>query len=156
MKYRLLTKEQLQELHEEFSKFLATQQIDSKEWKTIKKEKPSMADEELAVFSDVVWEDVLTKTSFLVHISENHMNLFKCDATTIFRIYIKLNDSSKSFLNNDDFNWFINNPLDNSIEYFKASKKYDLERNLELFKLIELGSVISKGELYTSISQLID
>ena len=84
------------------------------------------------------------------------MNLFKCDATTIFRIYIKLNDSSKSFLNNDDFNWFINNPLDNSIEYFKASKKYDLERNLELFKLIELGSVISKGELYTSISQLID
>ena len=156
MKYRLLTKEQLQELHEEFSKFLATQQIDSKEWKTIKKEKPSMADEELAVFSDVVWEDVLTKTSFLEHISENHMNLFKCDATKIFRIYIKLNDSSKSFLNNDDFNWFINNPLDNSIEYFKASKKYDLERNLELFKLIELGSVISKGELYTSISQLID
>ncbi|SFS34743.1 DUF6495 family protein [Lutibacter maritimus] len=156
MKYRLLTKEQLQELHEEFSKFLATQQIDSEEWKTIKKEKPSMADEELAVFSDVVWEDVLTKTSFLEHISENHMNLFKCDATKIFRIYIKLNDSSKSFLNNDDFNWFINNPLDNSIEYFKASKKYDLERNLELFKLIELGSVISKGELYTSISQLID
>ena len=39
MKYRQLTKEQFFELHEEFSKFLAAQQIDVKEWEAIKKEK---------------------------------------------------------------------------------------------------------------------
>jgi hypothetical protein len=155
MKYRQLTKEQLSELHLDFSKFLATQQIDAKEWNLIKNEKPEMAEEELNIFSDVVWEDVLNKTEFLEHISENHINLFKTNSTEIIRIYIKLNDSKKSFLNSEDFKWFVQNPLNDKIEYFNAVKKYDNNRNTELFKLIEMGSVISKGELYTSISQLI-
>ena len=94
MKYRQLTTEQFSELHEEFSKFLATQQIDAKEWNTIKKEKPKMAEEELNIFSDVVWEDVLTKSEYLEHISANDINLFKCSSKEIIRIYIKLNDTS--------------------------------------------------------------
>ncbi len=59
MKYRQLTKEQFLELHKEFASFLAAQQIDSKEWNKIKKEKPLIAEEKLNVFSDVVWEDGL-------------------------------------------------------------------------------------------------
>lgn len=155
MKYRQLTKEQFLELHEDFSKFLATQQIDAKEWNKIKKENPSMAEEELNIFSDVVWENVLTKAKYLEHISENDINLFKCTSKEIIRIYIKLNDKSKSFLKANDFNWFLKNPLDATVEYFRASKKYTKNRNLEVFKLIEMGSQISKGELFTSISQLI-
>ncbi len=155
MKYRQLTKEQLLELPKEFSKFLATQQIDAKEWESIKKEKPTMAEEELNIFSDVVWEDVLSKTEYLEHISENDINLFKCTSKEIIRIYIKLNDKSRSFLNSEDFKWFINNPISDSIDYFKAAKKYTKERNSEIFQLIEMGSVISKGELFKSISQLI-
>ncbi|REE81703.1 hypothetical protein BX611_1239 [Lutibacter oceani] len=155
MKYRQLTKEQLLELPKEFSAFLATQQIDAKEWESIKKEKPTMAEEELNIFSDVVWEDVLSKTEYLEHISENDINLFKCTSKEIIRIYIKLNDKSRSFLNYEDFKWFINNPISNSIDYFKAAKKYTKERNSEIFQLIEMGSVISKGELFKSISQLI-
>ena len=77
MKYRQLTKEQLSELNKEFAEFLASQQIDVKEWKVIKKEKPLMADEELNIFSDVVWEDVLTKTKYLEHISKNDINLLQ-------------------------------------------------------------------------------
>ncbi len=155
MKYRQLTKEQLLELHEEFAKFLATQQIDVKEWKTIKVEKPEVADEELNIFSDLVWEDVLSKTKYLEHISKNDINLFKCSSKEIIRIYIKLNDTTKSFLDTNDFNWFLKNPVNGSIDYFKASKKYAEERNLEIFKLIEMGSVISKGDLFKATSQLI-
>ena len=155
MKYRQLTKEQFSELHNEFAKFLATQQIDVKEWDTIKKEKPLVAEEELNVFSDVVWEDVLTKTEYLEHISENDINLFKCNSKEIIRIYIKLTDSSKSFLRTSDFEWFLKNPLADSIEYFKAAKKYTADRNLEIFKLIEMGSQISKGELFSTIAKLI-
>jgi len=155
MRYRQLTKEQFSELHQEFAEFLATQQIDVKEWETIKKEKPAMAEEELNIFSDVVWEDVLTKTKYLEHISKNDINLFKCSSKEIIRIYIKLNDASKSFLDKNDFDWFLKNPVHKSIDYFKASKKYTNERNIELFKLIEMGSVISKGDLFKAISQLI-
>ena len=114
-----------------------------------------MAEEELNIFSDVVWEDVLTKSEYLEHISANDINLFKCSSKEIIRIYIKLNDTSKSFLNASDFDWFLNNPLDDAIEYFKAVKKYSKERNQEIFQLIEMGSQLSKGELFKILSQLI-
>ena len=107
MKYRQLTKEQFDALSDEFAKFLATQQIDVKEWEIIKKEKPQMAAEELNIFSDVVWEDVLTKTEYLDHISERHINVFRCTSSEFVRIFIKLNDTSKSFLNKEDYNWFL-------------------------------------------------
>jgi len=155
MKYRQLTKEQFFELHKEFSKFLATQQIDVNEWETIKLKKPKVAEEELNIFSDLVWEGVLTKVDYLEHISAQHINLFKCNSKEIIRIYIKLNNEHKSFLNAEDFNWFQKNPLDDSIEYFKAAKKYSKERSVELFDLIEKGSEISKGELFNAISLLI-
>ena len=58
MKYRQLTKEQFESLHEEFARFLASQSIDVKEWNQIKEEKPHVAEEEMNVFSDVVWDDV--------------------------------------------------------------------------------------------------
>lgn len=155
MKYRQLTKEQFSALHKEFALFLASQQIDAKEWEKIIKEKPLIAEEEMGIFSDVVWEDVLSKTEYLEHISENHINLFKCESDVIVRIFIKLNNTQKSFLNAADYQWFMKNPLDKQFEYFKAEKKYAKDRNQELFELIEMGSQISKGELFTAINQLI-
>ena len=77
MKYRQLTKEQFENLHEEFARFLASQSIDAKEWNQIKEENPKVADDEMNVFSDVVWDDVLRSTSYLEHFSETSVNLFK-------------------------------------------------------------------------------
>ncbi len=156
MKYRQLTKEQFLALNDKFAEFLATQQIDVKEWDIIKNNKPSMAEEELNLFSDIVWEDVLNKTEYLEHRSESHINLFKCNSKELIRIYIKLNDPSKSFLNSGDYKWFLENSLHESIDYFKAVKKYSKERNQELFELIEMGSNISKGVLFNAIKELID
>ncbi len=155
MKYRRLSKEQFLELHEEFARFLATQQITVKEWDTIKNDHPAMAEDELNIFSDIVWEDVLSKTNYLEHISKNHLNLFKCDSQKISRIFIQLQDDQKNFLNEKDFNWFLENPLHESLEYFTASKKYQKERNAELFELIEKGSQITKGALFKSLSEII-
>ncbi|MCD6543937.1 MAG: hypothetical protein J7K34_05465, partial [Flavobacteriaceae bacterium] len=83
MKYTQLTKEQFEELHKEFAKFLATQKIDISEWKKIKINKPEIADEELNLFSDLVWERVLNNTKYLEHFSKDSLNLFKCDDTNI-------------------------------------------------------------------------
>ena len=72
----------------------------------------------------------------LEHISEHHINLFKCNENEISRLYIQLKDTSKSFLNTENFDWFINNPLNEVFEYFRATKSYNSERNIEIFKLI--------------------
>ncbi|MEP0676046.1 MAG: DUF6495 family protein, partial [Nonlabens ulvanivorans] len=68
MKYRRLTKEQLEELHPEFINFLATQTITAGEWDEIKNNKTEVAEQELDVFSDLVWE--------MRQIDEFHMEEF--------------------------------------------------------------------------------
>ena len=155
MKYRQLTKEQFEELHLEFATFLAAQQIDVKEWDEIKVTKPKVAEEEMNVFSDVVWDKVLGKANYLEHFSENSINLFRCDAELINRIVVKVNKEGINLLNPEDYNWFFDNSNDKSIEYFKGQKPYSKERNLEIFELIEKGSVVSDGKLYEAVFKLI-
>ncbi|CAM1333328.1 DUF6495 family protein [Tenacibaculum aestuariivivum] len=153
MKYRQLTKEQFEELHEEFARFLASQSIDAKEWKELKENKPQVAEDEMNVFSDVVWDDVLTKTKYLEHFSPQMVNLFKCDKNEIHRIVITI-DKKINLLEQEGFEWLMKNPNDKNIAFFTGTKKYDKERNDEVFNLIEKGSTISKGEIYTYFKQL--
>lgn len=155
MKYRQLTKEQFESLHEDFARFLATQSIDVIEWNQIKKEKPKVAEEEINIFSDVVWDDVLTKTNYIEHFSKTSLNLFKCDEKEIHRIVIEINWDI-NLLEQEGFEWLMKNPMDNSVEIFKGSKPYNSERNIEIFDLIEKGSSISKGEIFQYFNQLIN
>ncbi|REH50414.1 hypothetical protein C7448_10425 [Tenacibaculum gallaicum] len=153
MKYRQLTKEQFEGLHEEFARFLASQNIDKKEWDELKKEKPQVAEEEMNVFSDVVWDDVLTKTAYLEHFSSKVINLFKCEEKEIHRIVIKI-DKEVNVLEQEGFEWLLKKPNDEAIEFLRGSKAYEEERNVEIFDLIEKGSNISKGELYEYFDKL--
>ena len=154
MKYRQLTKEQFESLHEEFSKFLAAQSIDVKEWNQIKKEKSSVAEDQLNVFSDVIWDDVLSKTNYVEHFSKTSVNLFKCEDNEMHRIAIKINWDI-NLLEQEGFEWLMKNPMDNSVEIFKGSKPYNSERNIEIFDLIEKGSSISKGEIFEYFTTVI-
>ncbi|MGB1042359.1 MAG: DUF6495 family protein [Tenacibaculum sp.] len=153
MKYRQLTKEQFEGLHEEFARFLASQSIDAKEWKELKAQKPNVAEDEMNVFSDVVWDDVLTRTQYLEHFSPKVVNLFKCDEKEMHRIVIKV-DKDIDFLTQEGFEWLMKNPNDETIAFFTGTKKYDQERNPEIFDLIEKGSTISKGEIYEYFNRL--
>ena len=154
MKYRQLTKEQFESLHQEFALFLASQKIDVTEWNQIKKEQPKLAEDEMNVFSDVVWQNVITKTKYVDHFSETTVNLFKCDEEEIHRIAIKINWDI-NLLEQDGFEWLLKNPMDNSVDVFKGSKPYNSIRNIEVFDLIEKGGSISKGEVFDYFSQLV-
>tara|TARA_R110002073_G_scaffold72537_1_gene177439 strand:- start:433297 stop:433767 length:471 start_codon:yes stop_codon:yes gene_type:complete len=155
MKYKQLTKEQFEALHKEFAQFLASQQIDVKEWTKIKENKPEVADAELNLFSDVVWDDALTNTNYLEHFSKQNINLFKCEEKSISRIVVQINKPDFDFFKEENFKWFIDNTNDESIQFLKGTKKYTKERNLELFELVEKGSVISDGKLFENIFKLI-
>lgn len=155
MKYRQLSNEQFEELHKEFAQFLASQQIDVKEWSEIKKNQPKVADEELNLFSDLVWDDALTKTKYLEHFSKTNINLFKCELKQISRIVVQVSKPKFDFFNEKDYQWFIDNTNSDLIQFLKGSKIYTKERNLELFDLVEKGSVISNGKLFENLQILI-
>ena len=156
MKYTKLTKEQFEELNEEFAVFLSAQSIDVKEWSAIKEEKPELADKELDVFSDFVWERVLSKANYLEHFSADSLNLFRCNAEDIERIVVKVNKEGVNLLDKKDFNWFLDNSNDSRIEYLKGKKLYIEERNLEIFDLIKKGGVVTSGVLFEGIVKLIN
>jgi hypothetical protein len=153
MKYRQLTKEQFESLHQEFAQFLATQKIDVNEWKTIKENKPELAEEELNLFSDLVWDDVLNKVNYLEHFSKNSINLFKTEKDQMHRIVVQVNKDIDLFTQ-DDFEWLLKNPNDESVEYLTGKKSYTTERNSEIFDLIEKGSQISNVELFEYFNRL--
>lgn len=75
MKYRQLTKEQFESLHKEFAQFLATQKIDIDEWNKMKSQNAALVEDELNLFSDLVWDDVLNKVEYLEHFSKTSVNL---------------------------------------------------------------------------------
>ncbi len=103
MKYQQLTKEQLEEFHEEFAVFLASQQITKEEWEDIKTNKPEVAEDELNLFSDVVWHKVLDNVYYLEHFSQKSLNLFKCLDDQIQRIVVQVDKFDFDFLDQRRF-----------------------------------------------------
>ena len=155
MKYKRLTKEQFEELHGEFSTFLASQSIDKGEWDKIKVEKPEVAEQELDVFSDLIWEGVLNNTSYLEHFSKNHIFLFHCQEKHIQSIVLKSLDSSVDFMNKEGLQWLSENMFTDNVEIHLGKKEYETDRNSSIFKLITEGAILSDGQLYLQINGII-
>ena len=155
MKYARLTKEQFEELHKEFINFLATQSITADEWNDIKKNKPEAAEQELDVFSDLVWYGVLDKVEYLEHISPQQIHLFKCQKKQMRLIALKIDKEAIDFTTKEGFSWLRDNLLSDSVEFFNAKKEYSEDKHLDLFKMIQSGANITKGELFQYFEKLI-
>lgn len=155
MKYTRLTKEQLEELHPEFVNFLATQSIDKKEWDEIKTNKPEVALQEIDVFSDLIWDKAITNVRFVDHFSKNHIFLFKCHDSYLESLIIQTSDESVDFFTSEGLEWLGDNLFGDSIMLQTGKKEVSDNRNEEVFKIIENGGIISKGELYTKLIALI-
>lgn len=148
MKYTRLTRQQLEELQPEFINFLSTQSITGEEWKSLKRDKPEVAEGEIDVFSDLIWEGVLGKVAYLENISAMNMHLFHCAEKEMKLLSVKIINPDIDLTTKIGFDWFKKNWQSDFVEYLTASKAYSEESNLDKFKLIEQGSVITKGELY--------
>ncbi len=155
MKYARLTKEQLEELHPEFINFLATQSITGEEWKKIKAEQPHVAEEELDIFSDLVWEGVLQKAEYLENISPQQLFLFKVDESEMHLISLKILEEGINITTTEGYRWLQQNFAEDSVEFFTASKAFSAKKSKDIFALIEQGANITKGELYRFFERMV-
>ena len=156
MKYARLTKEQFDELHAEFANFLATQTIDKTEWDSIKINKPEVAEQELDVFSDLIWEGVLSRAEYLEHFSRNHIFLFKCFEKDVQSIVLKSLVPETDFLTKDGLQWLSDNMFTENIEMKVGKKVFTEDRNASIFELIQQGAFLSDGQLFTQINTIIE
>ncbi|MEL1244294.1 DUF6495 family protein [Flavobacterium sp. DGU11] len=154
MKYARLTKEQLEELHPEFINFLASQSIDKKEWDTLKQEKPEVAEQEIDIFSDLIWENVVSKAEWLEHYSKNHIFLFKLDQEKMESIVIHAHTPVADFLTEGGLQWLNENIFSDEVQIQRGAKPFSQERNDEIFSLIEQGAILSDGTLYKQLEDM--
>lgn len=148
MKYARLTKEQFEELHQEFIHFLATQSITGEEWTQIKENKPEVAEEELEIFSDLVWEGVLTKAEYLEHFSKQQLFLFKMGEANMRLIAIKIQNEAINITTEEGYQWLRDNLMHEEVTLYTSEKPIIEDRNKDIFALIKQGASITKGDLY--------
>lgn len=156
MKYTRLTKEQLEELQQEFINFLATQSITAAEWEEIKKLKPEVAEEELDVFSDLIWEGVLDKVTHLEHFSPNQMFLFHITQVEIHLIGIKIDNEAIDITTRQGYQWLQKNLMDDAVNLYTSSKALTDDRNKDIFALIQQGASITKGDLFNYFDRIVN
>lgn len=155
MKYTRLTKQQLEELHQEFINFLVTQSISGDEWTQLKVDKPDVAEDELDIFSDLIWEGVLNKVAYLENVSAQQMHLFEMTNKEMKLISVKVMNPEIDLTTELGFSWFKKNWQSDFVEYLTASKAYTADKNLDKFNLIQQGAVITKGDLYRWFDSMI-
>lgn len=156
MKYTRLTKEQFEELHQDFAKFLATQSIDAKEWEQLKKEKPHFVEEELDIFSDLVWEDVLSRIEYVENRSKNQLFLFHFDKDNIHLILIKLLNEAINANSSEGIDYINKNVKSDEVQIYTSKKAYSEDANMDKFKLIQQGSLVTEGALFQHFQKLLD
>ena len=166
MKYSRLTKEQFDSLYQEFINFLATQSITAKEWESIKTNKPNLAEQELDIFSDLVWEGVLSKAEYLENISEQQLFLFRIGETEMDLIVVKVTKSDIDISSAQGYRWLQENISSEEVEFFTSSKDFSTlvspeasaeaqNKKLDIFSLVQQGAVITKGQLYQFFEEIL-
>ncbi len=154
MEYKRLSTEQFEALHQEFATFLASNSIDKKEWDQLKQLNTTQAEHLLDGFSDLVWNDVLSKNLYVEHHNPQHLFLFECLDEQMNLVLVKSEDTTQDFTSPDGFRWLEANLQSDSITLFQSQKKYK-NRNQDIFDLIQKGASITEGAYFKSITSFL-
>jgi hypothetical protein len=155
MKYTRLSKEQFESLNEKFAVFLAAQSIDKIQWDQIKSQNPSLTEELLDLFSDMVWDQSLDKIIYLENRSDHHLFLFKCEDSRIDLILIKLKEDCPSLMQKDYKHWLVGHLSDPRVTIFESSRSFPEDFKDEKFKLMNKGATISEGETFEDLKSFL-
>ncbi len=158
MKYRKLNIEELKELEKEFVNFLSSQTITADEWVKIKEEQPDKADGLIDIFSDVVFDKILSKVEYLEHKREKDLRVYRFfdDHIKMYGIMVK-GKNIVDFTRNESPEEMITQLQisGGQVQFFTGEKKYKFSKEKEIFLIMEEGALISKDStLYDSLKQL--
>ena len=156
MKYTRLTKEQFEELQEEFTRFLATQSITADEWQQLKAEKPEVAEAELDLFSDLVWEGALSAAKYLENASPDQVFCIAVEDDQMRMIHARIPSGAADLTTAEGRQWLIENIQDDSVQLQTGTKALASGRNEQIFGLIQQGAHIASKELFEALDEIIN
>jgi len=145
MKYRCLTGEELNELEEEFKHFLISNSVYTEEWEKLNKQKDKKVQELVEMFSDIVLDKALMNIKYLEHVTPQDIKSFYCSDDKMVLIGIASTNQ------NIDFTKDVLSDHKDELDIFKTSKKYNKQRELEVFELLQSGCSIISEERFKKL-----
>ncbi|MFK7947479.1 MAG: DUF6495 family protein [Saprospiraceae bacterium] len=159
MKYRRLTLEELNDMENEFVRFLVSNTVTADDWEKIKKENPERAEGLIEIFSDVVFDKVLEKVKYIEHRSQYDIKTFRCLDDKIELLGLKVSsvagiDFTQSQTVENMLAYLKYAPA-GSVQMYSAEKAYK-ENNpkKEIFNMLENGGAISDGKIFEALLSL--
>lgn len=151
-RYRLLTKEELQELENEFVEYLIVNGITADDWVKFKEEDQPKAEKIVELFSDVVFEKILREVSFMEFHSPTHIQAFQCLKDKMVVMGLKADkDAGVDFTDKAFLEKAVRQQL-KGVNVYSAEQQYEDVREQVLFKMSNNGISISDGKLFKQLS----
>ncbi|MCW3103975.1 MAG: hypothetical protein JWO09_2415 [Bacteroidetes bacterium] len=154
MKYKRLNKEELEALQQDFVNFLAAAQITGPDWEKMKKEENHKANELIDVFSDMVYEKVLGKISYLEYRDAKTLNIFYFGEEMVQLTGLRVKETSSLDLTSPDVISQWSSANNASVNIVRSEKRYEKERQLEIFELLQTGCMITDDKLFRLLNSM--
>ena len=153
MKYRRLTNEELQKLEKKFVQFLVANTITATDWELIKQKDANQALKLVDIFSEQMFEATMKKVEFLKFKEAKDIKVFRCAEQNMTLLGLTVSENTPvDFTQSIDLQEVMKHT--EGISIYKQEKKYKLNREQEVFKLIENGCQISDGHLFDILEKL--
>lgn len=151
MKYRRLTIEELQELEDEFVKYLVINSVTADDWVKIKEDEPEKAERLVELFSDAVFERILQNAKFMDYRSSKELYSYQCLPGKIVLVGMTAKAGSEADFSDPGFIKKAASQNAGDIKVFTTEKNYTKKRELELFDMLQKGCEISDGNLFKTL-----
>lgn len=159
-KFRRLNRTELEEVKDQFVKFLGVNGIDAGSWQKMKEDEPGRADGLILQFSQIVYAGVIEKVTYLIHHKPNDLRTYKTGADKIEMRGIFLEgDSSIDFTQDQTLSpseMFARIKAEGvRPKIYSAERVYHPDgRDQDIFNIMEEGALIDQGELFETLASL--
>ena len=158
MKYRRLSLEELKELENDFTKFLAANHVTADDWVKLKEKNSEKVEQLIEIYSDIVFDKTLNGVTYLEFKTPYDIKTFHCQEEKMVLMGIAVSqDAGIDFTQNLSPEEMLTalKASGKDIKIYTAEKGYNGNREKELFQTMESGCLISKdGHLYKTLAKL--
>ena len=155
MKYRFLTKEEMEIFDEDFKHFMITNGVTNEEWLEWNKSDLDKATQLVEVFSDTVLQKVYEKIKFIEFRSADSCIVFNCLDDKMELISLNKKEGTVDLSTPESIHEALSKNPQN-LSYFKTEKKYVKSRETEIHEMIEQGCFNSTQAFWDALLLLVD
>lgn len=158
--FRRLRQEELEEVEEQFVKFLGVNGIDASSWQKMKDAQPEKVDALILQFSRIVYAGVIEKIRYLIQRKPNDLRTYKVGPDKIEMRGLYLDGAAGvDFTRDTDLEpteMFARIKASGiTPRIYSAERKYlAIGREQDIFQLMETGALIDQGELFETLAAL--